>query len=117
MMKRLNKTHKYAIQWLYSQKHSIEEIVTELNIPKNLVVSCLEKNQNVDNSNNNIKEGSSSTKGNSSKNLMINKTSVKKNNSVMIMTKEASMLNDEQKKDNIKSKKKATEESIFRPNK
>lgn len=115
-MAKTNKSQQYAIQWLDSQKLSISEISKELNVSEDIVSKVLEKHKQTNNKEEtNIKTGSSSTSSGRSKNLMINQTSVKKNKSVMIMTPEASMNNDEARKNTV-GKGKINESAIFRPN-
>jgi predicted transcriptional regulator len=115
-MNKTNKTQQYAIQWLDSKNYSVSEISKELNITESTVIKILEKHKPTNNiEDTNIKTASSSASKTRSKNLMINQTSVKKNKSVMIMTPEASMSNDESRK-NIVGKGKPNESAIFRPN-
>jgi hypothetical protein len=91
---RLNKSQKYAIQWMVSQGHEITQIVKELKISTDIVNSFIEKycKHNQDNS---IQTKSGPL---TSKDLMIRKTSSKGNNTVAIMTREASQTGDEFKK-------------------
>lgn len=91
---RLNKTQKYAIQWLADNGHSVEEIVKELKLPEKTVSSFVEKNTKASDKNA-VKTTSGPV---NSKDLMIRKTSSKGDNTVAIMTKEASEVNDEFKK-------------------
>lgn len=115
-MSKANKAQQYAIQWLDSKNHSVSEISKELNISEEAVTKVLEKNKPVNNQEDvNIKTASSSASKGKSKNLMINQTSIKKNNSVMVMTPEASMHNDEARK-NTTNRAKLNESIIFRPN-
>lgn len=113
-MTRLNKAQKYAIYWLNSQGLDSENIANELNVSRDTVVKCLEKNQNI-NADNSIKTSSSAAGKVKNKNLMINQTSVKKNNTVMIMTGEASTQHDEMKKTFAQGKSKKTKDAIFKP--
>lgn len=114
-MTRLNQTQKYAIYWLNSQGSDVSAIANELEVTEDSIVKCLEKNQQINNDNA-IKTSSSAAGNVKNKNLMINETSVKKNKTVMIMTKEASMQNDELKK-NQSSKSTKNSGAIFKPKK
>lgn len=111
-MARLNKTHRYAIQWLNSQSKSSIEIAQELSLPEKQVVSVIEKYAKTA-SENNIKTAKSSSSR--SQNLMIRETAGKKTNSVAIMTGEASMLNDELKNKITNPSNPKTDNCIFRP--
>lgn len=111
-MNRLNKTQKYAIQWLYSQKHTTLDIANELEINEKHVISFLEKNEKT-NEENNIKTTSSSAGKVQNKNLMITESAAKKNRGVTIMTPEASMSNDHFKKNN--SVRNTRNQAIFNP--
>jgi hypothetical protein len=91
---RLNKSQKYAIQWMVYKKQEITQIVKELKIPTDVVSNFIEKYCQ-HNQENNIKTKSGPLK---SKDLMIRKTSSKGNHTVAIMTKEASQTGDEFKK-------------------
>lgn len=89
--KALSKSDKYAIEFLYSQNKSVEDICKELNLTqaqvakiirnltKDQVVSCPPPEAKTD----------------KTKNLMIRQTSAKKQNSVSIMTEGAAQLSDE----------------------
>lgn len=118
-MAKLGKAQIYAINWLNSQGKDLDFITTELGLSNKQVLSVIEKNQPTKESSNQIdpiKTASESTaKQIVSKNLMINHTSAKKNNQVMIMTHEASMINDELKK-NLTSSQNRNSKHIFRPN-
>lgn len=115
-MPKLNKSQQYAVQWLDSKNYSISEISKELNISESTIEKILEKHKEINNKEEiNIKTASSHVSQTKSKNLMINQTSVKKNKSVMIMTPEASMNNDEARK-NLVSKPRSNDSIIFRPN-
>ena len=91
---RLNKTQKYAIQWMTDNGHSVEEVVKELKLPEKTVSNFVEKHTKVS------KESSVKTTSGpvNSKDLMIRHTSSKNDNTVAIMTKEASEVNDAFKK-------------------
>lgn len=91
---RLNKSQKYAIQWMVYKKNEISQIVKELKIPTDIVTKFIEKNCK-NNDNNSIQTKSSRVKA---KDLMISKTAEKGTNNVAIMTKEASELADDFKK-------------------
>jgi hypothetical protein len=114
-MARTSKAHEYAIYWLNSQGLTADSIATELGLTDKQVAKALEKNNNV-NETNNIKTNSSPVNSSkvSSKDLMIRHTSAKKNNSVAIMTKEASEVNDQAKKTNQAHPN--LQKNIFRPN-
>jgi hypothetical protein len=108
-MAKLNKTQKYAIQWLNSTGYASEAIAKELNLTVEQIESIIPK---VDTpvADNKVQSISSA------KDLMITHTSGKKINSVAIMTKEASEIVDTSNKNapviNIDNKK-----GIFRPKK
>lgn len=111
---KITKPVGYAIQWLNSCNKLPTDIALELNLTEDQVVSYLEKHhtQNLDPK---IETKSSKVKS-KSKDLMIRHTRDKKINSVSIMTPEASMLNDELKK-NIQSQQSIrNSDCIFRPN-
>lgn len=91
---RLNKSQKYAIQWMVSQGSDVPQIVKELKIQTDVVNKFIEKNCRPNN-NNTIKTQSGPIKA---KDLMIRQTSAKGNNTVAIMTKEASQTGDAFKK-------------------
>lgn len=117
-MAKLTKNNTYAINWLNHLGKDIDDIALELKLTKDQVVSVLEKHQptRASDDNNPIKTASESTaKQIVSKNLMINQTSAKKSNNVMIMTKEASIINDDLKK-NMRSSKPTLSKHIFKPN-
>jgi orotate phosphoribosyltransferase-like protein len=107
-MPKLNKTQKYAIQWLHSTGLDSDAIAKELNVTTEQVVSLMPKAE--------IAASPTAAAIPSAKDLMITHTSGKKINSVAIMTKEASQIGDESKKNapqiNIEDKK-----GIFRPKK
>lgn len=119
-MAKLSKSNIYAIKWLNHIGQDIDDISSELKLTKDQVLGAIEKNQpakvTTDSDTDPIKTASKSTaKKIISKNLMINQTSSKKNNHVMIMTKEASMINDELKK-NINTDSNRNSRNIFKPN-
>jgi DNA-binding transcriptional regulator GbsR (MarR family) len=118
-MARTNKTQIYAIQWLQNQGKSVEEISEELKITPKQVSSVLEKNSNVNKNGATIKSAKSSAASIiKSKDLMITRTSSKGDNTVAIMTREASELNDENKKAHRASINHNTvQQSIYRPKK
>lgn len=109
-MARLNKTQKYAIQWLNSSGKTIEEISSELDIPVKQVGSVLEKNSNAGNED---KIPVATSKVGSIPNLMINETASKRNKGVAIMTREASEVHDAARSKLVGQKKNM--EGIFRP--
>lgn len=93
---RLNKTQKYAINWMVSQKMEVKEIVKELKLQIGAVERYIDKNLEEQAK---IQQKSEETQDViTSKDLMIRHTSNKNNNTVSIMTKEASEMNDEKKK-------------------
>lgn len=108
IMPKLNKSQKYAIQWLHSTGLSVDGIATELNLNTDQVSSIVSqiepKPQKID------------TKSVSAKDLMITHTSGKKINSVAIMTKEASEVADEIKK-KMPVIRNDDRKGIFRPKK
>lgn len=116
-MSRISKSEKYAILWLHSQGHNIEDISKEINIDdlskiKRIIGSSQSKNIDTDQSHNVIKTTSEPVKQKTPfQNLMINNSTSGKNN-VSIMTKDASSITDK------KITKSNTENSaIFRINK
>jgi len=107
-MPKLNKTQKYAIQWLHSTGLSSDAIAKELNVTTEQVASLVPKVE--------IVASPTTATIPSAKDLMITHTSGKKINSIAIMTKEASQIGDESKKSappQINEDKKG----IFRPKK
>lgn len=91
---RLNRSQKYAIQWMVQEGNDITQIVKELKIPTDEVNKFIEKNCKP-NKENSIKTTSSRIKA---KDLIINKTAEKGTKNVAIMTKEASEIADDFKK-------------------
>ncbi len=91
---RLNKTQKYAIQWMVSQGQDVTQIVKELKIPADAVNKFIEKNCKP-NDDNTVKTTSSRVKASD---LMIHKTAEKGTKNVAVMTKEASEVADNFKK-------------------
>jgi hypothetical protein len=91
---RLNNTQKYAIQWLMHNDKSVPEIVKELKLPEKTVSNFVAKNSVA------TKEKTTDVKSGpvNSKDLMIRHTNSKNNNQVAVMTKEASEVNDANKK-------------------
>jgi hypothetical protein len=110
---KITKSVGYAIQWLSSSGKSPADIALELKLTTEQVVEHLEKNY-TQQTESKIETKSSQVKS-SSKDMMIRHTRDKKNNSVSIMTGEASMLNDELKK-NQQVKPNRNSDCIFRPN-
>lgn len=107
---KLSKSTSYAINWLFTNGSSIEDIAKELNLQQDTIKEYVEKN--------NIKTESKlaikSKPVKSSKDLMIRHTKEKQTNNVSIMTREASAYNDSAKKkfaDKSKNKN-----YIFNPN-
>lgn len=110
---RLSKPTTYAINWLYTNGSSIDQISEELNITTDTVKNYIEKN-NIQNQN---KLATKSSRVKSSKDLMITQTQNKKTNNVAIMTKEASEFNDHAKKKLHNSPSSKKQGYIFKPNK
>ena len=109
-MARLNKTQKYAIQWLNSNGKTIEEISSELDISAKQVGSVLEKGSDAGNTD---KVPVATSKVGNVPNLMINETAAKRNRGVAIMTREASEVHDAARSKLVSQKKNV--EGIFRP--
>lgn len=107
---KLSKSTCYAINWLYANGKSIEEISDELDIKTDNITKYIEKN-NIQNS----IEIANKSEPVKSKNLMIRHTAEKKTNNVSIMTKEASTFNDSQRSKVINGAKNLTQ-CIFKPN-
>ena len=103
---RLNKSQKYAINWLVSQEKEIQEIVKELKLQIKSVENYISKSVIAQ------KEILEKPAKITSKELMIRHTSNKNNNTVSIMTKEASEHNDESKKKSRSTEK--LNKNIFR---
>lgn len=110
---KINKTTGYAIQWLSSCNKTPEDIALELKLSVDQVIEYIEKHHQQNNTNT-IETKSSQVKS-KSKDLMIRHTRDKKINSVSIMTQEASMTNDELKK-NITPTSNRNADCIFKPN-
>lgn len=91
---RLNRSQKYAIQWMVQEGNEITQIVKELKIPTDVVSKFVEKNCKP-NKDNTLETKSSRVKA---KDLMVNHTAEKGTKNVAIMTKEASELADSFKK-------------------
>lgn len=87
---RLNKTQKYALQWLIHSNKSVAEIVKELKLPEKTVSNFVSKNSIATREKTTDVKSAPAT----SKDLMIRHTDNKNNNNVAIMTKEASEVND-----------------------
>lgn len=114
-MNKTTKLHKYAILWLNSQGYSLEDISKEvkLNLDQVKRVIATQAKANNDPVPTTNDEPQTTIKQNSrSKNLMITDSNAKKFK-VAIMTKDASMLNDELKKNT--STQKNTQDYIYRP--
>lgn len=105
-MRKLNKSDKYAIEFLHKQNKTNEEISKELDLSissiKRIISTLTTSNPVVD-----------ETKKDKTKNLMIRQTSAKKNNSVSIMTEGAAQLGDEFVK-NLPHNNKKTDSYIYR---
>lgn len=105
---RLNKTQKYAINWLNSIGKSNADIAKEIKVKQEVVDKYIAKNTEVLSetsdsvySKKNKKEcvarfGKSEKPNSKTLNMMVTETAGKKQNSVCIMTKEASSLSDKQ---------------------
>lgn len=106
-MASLNKSQKYAIQFLNNQNKSVEDIANELGLTKSQVKRFVSSLSLSDNKTTEAKQTDKT------KNLMIRQTSVKKNNGVSIMTEGAAQLSDEFVK-SIPHTKKNTDSYIFR---
>lgn len=91
---RLNKSQKYAIQWMVSQGQDVTQIVKELKIPADAVNKFIEKNCKP-NDDNAVKTTTSRA---TVSDLMVHKTAEKGSKNVAVMTKEASQVADESKK-------------------
>lgn len=105
---RLNKTQKYAIQYLLNEKKSNTEIAKELGLDIKDVDKFAEKH-----SQQNTGDAVPTTSAKiTSQDLMIRQTQQKKINNVAIMTREAAQLNDSFKQSIAKPK---STEGIFRP--
>lgn len=111
-MSRVTKIEKYAALWLNSQSIDLETIAEELDLTQQQVKNIISKNSTIEKTNNSIKTKSQSMGVSPSKNLMIRETANKKKH-VAIMTKEASMINDDEKK---KSTAKKITKNIFKIN-
>lgn len=111
-MSRITKTEKYAILWLSSQNVDLQTMSKELDLTEQQIKNVVSKSTLVTEKNNNIKTKSESMGVSPSKNLMIRETANKKKH-VAIMTKEASMINDEEKK---KHTEKRITKNIFKIN-
>lgn len=108
---KLSKSTTYAINWLYSNNKSIDEIAEELNLQIDTVKEHIEKHH-VQNTNT-LATKSEPVK--SSKELMIRHTRDKQTNNVSIMTREASAFNgNAKKKFNHQGR---SQDHIFKPNK
>lgn len=108
---KLSKSTMYAINWLYTNGKSIDEIALDLNLQPDTIKEHIEKhhvpNQPV------LATKSEPVK--SSKDLMIRHTKEKHTNNVSIMTREASAYNDSAKKKLLG--KARPQDHIFNPNK
>lgn len=108
---KLSKSTMYAINWLYSNSKSIEDISEELNLQTDTIREYIEKNH----VQKDINLANKSEQVKSSKDLMIRHTKDKQTNNVSIMTREASAYNDDAKKKLFKKSK--NQDHIFNPNK
>lgn len=106
-MPKLNKANNYAVQWLYGQGKTNEQIAGELGISEKQVANITSKIQKP------VEESSTVTQPDP-KSLMITQTSGKGTNTVAIMTKQASELSDALKKNHVAPK---SSTGIFRPKK
>ena len=114
IMAKISKVQKYAILWLSSQNHSIENISKELGLNEKQISTIVNKSEQQKPS---IQTTKSSVSSSRSQNLMIRETAGKRTKSVAIMTKEASMLNDDYKNKIPVDQQKNTDKYIYRPNK
>lgn len=105
---------KYSILWLNSQNTSIDHIAKELSLTEKQIRSVIET---TDQKTSTVPIAKSSASSSRSHNLMIRETAGKKTKSVAIMTGEASMINDEYKKQLSGDQQKNTDKYIYRPNK
>jgi orotate phosphoribosyltransferase-like protein len=103
----VSKAKEYAVLYLNQQGVKTNEISNELNLKEETVEKILNEHAS-----NNDNEQTGSKKSSKAHNLMIRETSGKKTNNVSIMTKEASMLIDEQLKNQQNTPK---HRGIFRP--
>lgn len=104
-MRTLNKSDKYAIEFLHKQNKTEKEIASELGLTLTQVkkvIKTFSENKPV-----------AETKTDKTKNLMIRQTSAKKNNTVSIMTEGAAQLGDEFIK-NMPTNAKNTDSYIYR---
>lgn len=92
-MARLSKSNKYAILWLNSQGNSAENICKELGVTTKQIDKILSEQPQIQQPQPENKPVSKT----SSKDFMI-RHSQNNNNSVSIMTQQASMINDEARK-------------------
>lgn len=114
-MNRTTKLHRYAILWLHSQGFSNEDISKEVKLSVEQVNRTISQNStslNKEDKTPTKTEQHVKTTNSKSKNLMITDSNAKKFK-VAIMTKDASMLNDELKKNNTQSP--STKDYIYRP--
>lgn len=99
-MSRINKVQTYAALWLDFQGWSTSKIANELDLTEKQIHSIIKKSKNQNQEKDSaIRTVSSPVAQSPSKNLMIRETANKKK-TVTIMTKESSMINDENKKQN-----------------
>lgn len=108
---KLSKHKLYAINWLYSNGKSVEEIAEELDLKSETINDYISESG----IQNQSKLATKSQPVKSSKDLMIRHTRDKKTNNVSIMTREASAFNDNAKK-KFRDKDK-NQNYIFKPNK
>jgi len=104
---------KYAIHWLKSEGWENDKIATEVDLTEKQVNNILKSSKTNDNA---IKT-KTEVMGSKTKNLMITET-VNRQKNVAIMTKEASMVNDELKKNKTttNNRDKSLKQNIFKIN-
>ena len=103
-MAKISKVKEYAIRWLFSQQHDVASIVKEVGVAEASVQSMVDQI---------IMENP--PKKITSPDLMIRHTSSKGLNSVSIMTREASEINDANRKPGTQGRD--LNKSIFKPKK
>lgn len=112
IMNKTTKLHKYAILWLASQGVDLETIAKEVKLSTVQVTRVINSNnKQTVLSQHNQEQDQNKNNNSRSKSLMITDSNAKKFK-VAIMTKDASMLNDELKKNNTTTKN--TQDYIYR---
>lgn len=108
-MSKISKIQTYAALWLNHNGLSVVKIAEELNLTEKQITNVIEPKKD-----SGVKTTSEPVGSSRSKNMMIRETANKKSH-VAIMTKESSMINDEIKKNQVKTKLEETP-GIYRPN-